>query len=156
MNRQLSQRLNDIERLTDQLRNNNTECDELHKLLDAEKRKFEGELDSQMQAAKDKIKDEKEKMDALISRTVENLTSLGDNKVKVLEEEIGLLKGLLDGRRGDLETQRETLVVQRDSYRLEIEKLEQENKSLRLRIEEITRDNLSSIEALKVKMGVLH
>ena len=40
LNRQLGQRLNDIERLTDQLRNSSAEYSELYKQLDGEKRRF--------------------------------------------------------------------------------------------------------------------
>lgn len=40
MNRQLNERLNDIERLMDQVKNNNVEYNELYKQLDYEKRKF--------------------------------------------------------------------------------------------------------------------
>ena len=64
-------------------------------------------------------------MDELVERTTANLNARNSEKVKVLEDEVALLKQLLESRRGDLETQRETLLVQRDSYRLEIEKLEQ-------------------------------
>ena len=123
LNRQLGQRLNDIERLTDQLRNSSAEYSELYKQLDGEKRRFENELDEQMRGAKDRIAEEKQKMDELIEKTTANLNARNSEKVKVLEDEVALLKQLLESRRGDLETQRETLLVQRDSYRLEIEKL---------------------------------
>ena len=123
LNRQLGQRLNDIERLTDQLRNSSAEYSELYKQLDNEKRKFENELDEQMRGAKDRIAEEKQKMDELIEKTTANLNARNSEKVKVLEDEVALLKQLLESRRGDLEAQRETLLVQRDSYRLEIEKL---------------------------------
>ena len=123
LNRQLGQRLNDIERLTDQLRNSSAEYSELYKQLDGEKRKFENELDEQMRGAKDRIAEEKQKMDELIEKTTANLNARNSEKVKVLEDEVALLKQLLESRRGDLEAQRETLLVQRDSYRLEIEKL---------------------------------
>ena len=56
MNRQLGQRLGDIERLTDQLRNSNLEHSELYKQLDSEKKRFEDELESQAQGAKDRIR----------------------------------------------------------------------------------------------------
>jgi chromosome segregation ATPase len=67
-----------------------------------------------------------------------------------------LLKDLLKNRQSDLETQRQTLVAQRDSYRLEIDDLDKENRNLREKIEQMTRDNLSSIEAFKVKIATLH
>lgn len=109
-----------------------------------------------MRGAKDRIAEEKQKMDELVEKTTANLNARNNEKVKVLEDEVALLKQLLESRRGDLETQRETLLVQRDSYRLEIEKLEHENGRLRQRLEEVARESLSSLEALKVKMGVLH
>ena len=118
LNRQLGQRLNDIERLTDQLRNSSAEYSELYKQLDNEKRRFESELDEQMRGAKDRIAEEKQKMDELVEKTTANLNARNNEKVRVLEDEVALLKQLLESRRGDLETQRETLLVQRDSYRL--------------------------------------
>ena len=118
LNRQLGQRLNDIERLTDQLRNSSAEYSELYKQLDGEKRRFENELDEQMRGAKDRIAEEKQKMDELVEKTTANLNARNNEKVRVLEDEVALLKQLLESRRGDLETQRETLLVQRDSYRL--------------------------------------
>jgi hypothetical protein len=63
-------------------------------------------------------------MEALINKTIDNLNNTNEIKVKTLEDESRLLKDLLNSRQKDLENQRQTLVVQRDSYRGEIDDLE--------------------------------
>lgn len=62
-------------------------------------------------------------MDNLINRALQNARDQYEGKARVQDDQIVLLKQLLENRRGDLETQRETLVTQRDSYRTEIDKL---------------------------------
>lgn len=78
-------------------------------------------------------------MEALINKTIDNINNTNEIKIKTLDDESRLLKNLLNNRQKDLENQRETLVVQRDSYRGEIDDLEKENKNLRKQIEFLTR-----------------
>lgn len=63
-------------------------------------------------------------MEEMVKKITENLNKNNEIKIKCYEDEAKLLQGLLKSRQDDLEKQRETIGVQRESYKTEIGGLE--------------------------------
>ena len=156
LRKDLSDKAIDIERLNNRIGNSAEENEFLGKQLREERDRLHSELERLDDEYKNKLAEEKIRLERLNELELTNLEKAGDNKIQILEGEISKLTELLGSKNERLEEQKQASERAREQANEQLAYMERHNKALRDKLYEVNQNSLKEIELAKTKMAQLH